>query len=275
MTENRDHQAPTSGGPPPPLSEPEPAPRPSPGEEARTLVARASRSTLATVGVDPAGYPFGSVAPYGLLDDGRPVLCVSRLAEHTRNLEADPRCSLLAVDAGDGPGDPLALGRVTLVADARRVTDDDGAATARAAYLARNPDAALYIDYGDFGLWALEIAAVRWVGGFGRMSWCSPADYAAAEADPTWPVAAGALAHLNADHADALVAIARACCGYGDATAARATRLVRYGIELELDSPRGTAWGRAPFEEPLADADGLRAATVSLTRRARTLLADA
>jgi len=274
MTENLDHQAPGGDGAPPPLAEPEPARQPSPGEEARTLVARAARSTLATVALDPAGYPFGSVAPYGLLDDGRPVLCTSRLAEHTRNLEQDPRCSLLVTDADEGPGDPLAFGRVTLVADARRAAEGEADA-ARAAYLSRNPDASLYIDYGDFGLWVLDVVAVRWVGGFGRMSWCSPADYAMAEVDPTWPVAAGAIAHLNADHADAVVAIARACCGYTDATAARATRLDRYGVDLDIATPRGAAWGRASFAEPLADAVGLRAATVALTRRARARLGDA
>lgn len=266
---NPDHDIPGgNAGPAAPLTAPERARHPTPGEEARTLVARASRSMLSTVAVDPAGHPFGSVAPYGLLPDGRPVLCISRLAEHTRNLLADPRCSLLAVE--EGPGDPLSHGRVTLVADAVPIPRDDAAAgTARAAYLERNPGAAGYVDYGDFGLWRLDVRAVRWVGGFGRMSWCSPEDYTAAEPDPTWPLARGAVEHLNDDHAEALLAMARAFCGHPDATAAQAVRIDRYGIDLDIATPRGPTAGRAPFAEPLTDADQLRPACVALARRAR------
>lgn len=273
MTDLQDHDIAGDGAPPLPVATlvpPAEVQRPTPGEAARTLAQHAERATLSTLAVEPAGYPFGSVAPYGLLDDGAPVLCISRLAEHTRNLEADGRASLLVTEAFP-MGDPMDNGRLTLVGTARRHDGDRD--IARAAFLDRHPEGAGYVDFGDFAFWVLDIEAVRWVGGFGRMAWCSPAEYAAAGPDPTSPSAPGAVAHLNDDHADSLLAAAQAFTGHPDATRARAVRLDRYGVDLELDTPRGPAFGRAPFDPPVATAAGLRAASVQLARAAREALA--
>ena len=95
----------------------------TPAEAGRTLAQHAERATLSTIAVEPAGYPFGSVAPYGLLEDGRPVLCISRLAEHTRNLEADARASVLVAEAFP-MGEPMDNGRLTLLGTARRVVGE-------------------------------------------------------------------------------------------------------------------------------------------------------
>ncbi len=91
-----------------------PAPEPSHAERARTLVASQFRGALSTIAIEPAGTPFGSVVTYGLDPVGAPVFFVSTLAEHTRNLEVDPRASLLVVEDTPGGADPLASGRVTL-----------------------------------------------------------------------------------------------------------------------------------------------------------------
>lgn len=256
-----------------PLVPPHPASRLTPGEEARTLVARATRGALSTLAVEPPGYPFGSVAPYGLLADGTPVLFMSAMAEHTRNLDADPRAALLVTE-GDGGGDPLAVGRVTLLGRVEVITEDPDVAQAREAYLAANPDAAGYIDFGDFSFRRLVVERVRWVGGFGRMAWADPGDYATAVPDPTREVAAGAIAHLNDDHPDALLCAAQAFGGHPDATSARAERIDRYGIDLVLATPRGPAAARVGFGEPVPDddPDGLRQACVDLAHRARAAL---
>lgn len=251
-----------------PLRPPVPARRPTAGEEARTLVAAATRGTLGTLATEPAGHPFVSVTPYGLLADGSPVLFISAMAEHTRNLDADPRASLLAAESEVG-GDPLAVGRVTLLGRVEPVQGEVALAEARAAYLAANPDAAGYIDFGDFSFRRLVVDRARWVGGFGRMAWCEASDYSAAEPDPVRPIATGALAHLNADHADALLAAARAFGGHPDATAARAERLDRYGTDLVVDTPRGSASTRVGFAVPVTDAGSLRAACVDVAQRAR------
>lgn len=260
-----DHDVP---GPPPvvpdPLVDPAPARRLCPAEAARTVVAEATTGALA-MRVDD-GHPWAALVRYGLLDDGRPVLCVSSLSAHGSALADDPRCSLLAwAETG---GDPLAAGRVTLAGQAIAAAGDAGA---RAAHLAAAPEAAAYIDFGDFDLWVLAVERIRWVGGYGRMAWVEPGAYAAAEPDPTAPAARGAVAHLNADHADALLEVARALCGHPDATAAQCLSIDRYGLDLRIDTPRGIAAGRASFAQPVTAPDGLRAATVALVRAARAV----
>ena len=126
-----------------------------------------------------------------------------------------------------------------------------------------------YIDYTDFTLWVLRVARVRWVGGYGRMESTSGADYGAAQPDPVSRHAAGAIAHLNADHADALAAMARELGGYPDTTTASCTGVDRYGLDLRVLTERGMAYTRIGFASPLDSADELRSATVELTRRAR------
>jgi putative heme iron utilization protein len=250
---------------PPPLRAVDPVRRRTPAEEARTLMASASVGALATLTAD--GDPWGSIVTYGLLGDGWPVLCVSQLAEHGRNLEHDPRASLV-VSAPRDEAYPLAGGRVTVAGRVLR-PEGDHAGAARAAHLAAVPSAELYVDFGDFALWVLRVERARWVGGYGRMASADADAYAAAEADPIDGAAAGAVAHLNADHADALLAMAVALTGYVDATAATCTAADRYGLDLMLETPRGRAPARAGFAEPVTAPSGLRAATVELARRAR------
>ena len=158
-----------------PLRPPAPAQEPTPAEAARTLVAGHAHGTLATL--TPDGDPWASLVAYGVLPGGAPVLLVSALAEHGRNLAADPRASLVVAEAAEG--DPLAAGRVTL---AGRVEAPAGAAAAaaRAAFLAAVPAAAAYADFGDFALGVLHVARVRWVGGYGRMASCTADAYRAA-----------------------------------------------------------------------------------------------
>lgn len=142
--------------------------------ECRTLVAEAQHATLSTLARDPAGHPYGSLVAIASDARGRPLLCLSRLAEHTENLRARPEASLLVTSAGQG--DPLALGRVTLLGACALVPDDERAAV-KALFLARQPSAAAYVDFADFGFYRLEPAALRYVGGFGRMSWVEAGDY--------------------------------------------------------------------------------------------------
>jgi putative heme iron utilization protein len=251
--------------PPPPLAPFLPAPRRSAAEEARTLVAANRVGSLATLSAD--GAPWASMVTYGALGDGSPVLCVSTLAEHGRNLYGDTRASLVvSADAGDG--DPLDVGRVTLAGRAV-VPDRWEEAAARAAHVAAVPQAAQLAGFGDFSLWVLRVERVRWVGGYGRMESAEADAYAAAEPDPVEPVATRARDHLNDDHADALLAMARGLAGYTDATSARCEGLDRYGLNLQVQTPRGQAPTRVGFGAPVARAADLRAATVTLARRAR------
>ena len=237
--------------------------RPSAAEEARTVAASTNTGTLASL--TATGDPWASLVTYGLLD-GAPVLCVSNLAEHGRNLAADPRASIAIVGPSTDP-DPLAGARITLAGEVSRPVGDDLVA-ARDAHLAAVPAAKYYIDYSDFSMWVLRVQRVRWVGGYGRMDWASGSEYVAAVPDPIRPHAGRAMAHLGADHADALRAMARVLGGYPDATAATCTGVDRYGLDLRVVTPRGVAYTRVGFAAPIASIDELRSATIELARRA-------
>ena len=267
-----DHIAPGDAIPdsPPPLTAVDAAQRLSAAEEARTLVANSTVATLATLSGD--GHPWGSLVTYGALRDGAPVLCVSTLAEHGRNLLDDPRASLV-ITTTSKPEDPLAAGRVTLAGRASQPSGDLEH-EARDAHVKAHPAAAVYAGFGDFSIWILEVERVRWVGGYGRMDSADAESYRAAEADPVAPHAAYAIAHLNADHADALLVMGQTLGGFPDAKRARCAAADRYGLDLRLDTPRGRASARIGFAEAVTAPDGLRSATVELARRARAAAAD-
>ncbi len=262
----RDHgapaDAPTMAAP---LTPPARAIRPSAAEHARTIAAAGNDGTLATLTGD--GDPWASFVAYGLLG-AAPVLCVSHLAEHGRNLSGDPRASLSIV-AASTDADPLARARITL---AGRVFEPQAAErdAVRAAYLNAVPGARIYVDFSDFTLWVLDVQRVRWVGGYGRMDSASGEQYTAASPDPVAPVAARAIAHLNTDHADALAVMSRVLGGYPDTDAAVCTGVDRYGLDLRVHTPRGVAYTRAGFSAPLTSADQLRSATAALARQVHT-----
>lgn len=261
---NRDHgdvgDAPSV---PPPLQPVTIAAQPSAAEQARTIAAAGNAATLATLTAD--GDPWASLVAYGLLG-GAPVLCVSNLAEHGRNLANDPRASL-SIATASSASDPLATGRITLagvVAAPQRAELD----AARKAYLEAVPAGRFYIEYSDFTLWVMRVERVRWVGGYGRMDSASGEHYLAAEPDPVAPAAERAIAHLNADHADALASMARAFGGYPDTGEAVCTGIDRYGLDLRVHTPRGVAYTRVGFPEPLRSADQLRSVTAGLAHTA-------
>ncbi|MET0898120.1 MAG: DUF2470 domain-containing protein [Mycobacterium sp.] len=261
----RDHGDPGDApSTPAPLSEPVNPVRPTAAEEARTIAASTNTGTLATL--TSGGDPWASFVTYGLLD-GAPVLCVSHMAEHGRNLAGDPRASI-AVVAPTTDADPLANGRITLAGFVEHPSDAELEA-ARAAHMAAVPAAKYYIDYSDFALWVLRVQRVRWVGGYGRMDSATAEAYSAAGPDPVALRSAGAIAHLNADHAESLTLMAQALGGFPDATAAVCTGADRYGLDLKVTTPRGIAYTRVGYPERLNDVSEMRAASVELVKAAR------
>lgn len=250
---------------------PPPAPEPSHAERTRTLVAGTNRGTLSTVCLDPAGYPFGSVATYALDGRGRPILFVSTMAEHTRNARSDPRASLIVADVVPAGSDPLAAARATLIGDLGEVTGDERSEV-RDTYLAANPASAYYIDFGDFSFWRLEVRSIRYVGGYGRMSWVESSDYATAEPDPlAGEVAAGIIGHMNTDHADSLTLMARVLAARTTATSAVMTGVDRYGLDLiaTLGDAAGREAVRIGFGHRLDHPDEVRPEMVRLVAAAR------
>jgi putative heme iron utilization protein len=241
------------------------ADEPSHAEGARTLVETGLIGTLATQLADHGGGPFGSLTPYAVDGDGQPILLISRLAVHSRNLAADARASLLVAEAGDD--EALARGRVTLVGRVAPVADGERAAC-RDDYLARHPAAAAWADFGDFGFHRLAVAAAYFVAGFGAMSWVDGADYRAAAPDPLAPHAAGILAHMNADHADALRLY---CQAFAGVTTARATMTAidRLGLRVRAETPDGARSLRIAFPRPAQTPGEARTVLVEMVRDAR------
>jgi putative heme iron utilization protein len=266
MNTTDDAHARPSGDAPEPLYDVS-VPTPTHAERARTLTAQMTTGTLCTLAGEPEGYPYGSFVTVAF-DDGNPVFLVSTLAEHTRNLQRDPRASLLVAERGSE--DPLANGRVTLLGPCCQVDGDDG--SARTAFLAAHPNAAYYADFRDFGFWKLRVESIRYIGGYGRMSWVEEADWHAAEPDPLAASAAGVIAHMNDDHADGMVLYCRAFSKATGITAVSMTGVDRYGFEMSAVTSEGPRPVRLAFAEPIGSPEEVRVALVAMLKDARTLL---
>jgi putative heme iron utilization protein len=261
-----DAHARPSGDAPQPLYDVN-VPTPTHAERARTLAAQISTGTLCTLALEPEGYPYGSFVTVAY-DDGDPVFLISALAEHTKNLERDPRASLLVAESG--AADPLANGRVTMLGPCTRVEGNGG--SARAAFFATHPNSAYYADFRDFSFWKLRVESVRYIGGYGRMSWVSHQEWQSAEPDPLGASAAGTIAHMNADHADAMVLYCRAFSKATDVTAARMTGVDRYGFDMSAVTAEGPRPVRLAFDAPVRTPEEVRAALIAMLKVARSKL---
>lgn len=241
---------------------------PSHAERAKTLVAQASSGSLATIARRPEGYPFGSTVDYALDARGRPILSLSTLAEHTKNAKKDARASLLVLEPERESEVRLAGGRVTLVGTLEPGTDDE-TLHLRESYLAAHPDS-LWVDFGDFSFYVLHVEAVRYVGGFGAMSWVTADAYVEAEPDPLADAKFSIIEHMNDDHVAAMVDIARAD-GH-DASIAKMIDCDRYGFDVELTHEESRESVRFAYGE-LCDTPNLtRQAMIRMVGEARAKL---
>ena len=144
-------------------------------DDARALLRAASQATLATIfsttGTrDRGGWPFASLVLIAHDRDGSPLLLLSDLAEHSRNIKADDRVSLL-IDGTAGLTDPLTGPRLTVLGRARRSADPSH----RRRFLAAHASAALYADFADFAVYHVAVDSAHLVAGFGRIQWISAA----------------------------------------------------------------------------------------------------
>ena len=233
----------------------------SPAAIARRLLRTAETAALSTLLPGGEGaWPYGSLVLAASDCRGRPLLLLSDLAEHSRNLVENPRASLL-LGPEAGPGDPLERPRVSLLGALRPCPR----AEAEERYLRRFPQAALYKDFADFRFYRLEVERGHLVAGFGRIDWIAAEQllFDAARVAPLAEAEAGILEHMNADHTEALALIAKHCGG-GDA----GWRMT--GVDPEgADLASGTRRLRAGFESPVFDPESCRRELVRLTGEAR------
>lgn len=190
---------------------------------------QAASGTLATHSRQPAGFPYPSILPFAPDSQHCPTILVSGLAEHTRNLIADPRAGFLIAHAPDG--DVLNGPRVTLLGTFERV-DPTPELTQR--YLRYHPDGARYLALGDFEFWVMSIERMRYIGGFGAMGWVDGNDL-----DPLDPLPFEdeiTLLGFFADHVSQLNEL-------------EALGIDRYGVDLK----QGGFRMRFTFDEPAKD----------------------
>jgi len=218
----------------------------------------ADRAALATT---LAGWPYASLVLVALDADLSPLLLISELAEHTKNLRRETRASLL-FDATFGLADPLTGARVTVQGQAAPVRDD----RLLQRFVARHPSAAAYAGFGDFHLWRLVPERAHLVAGFGRIHWIE----AAALVPPAVAAAAlaaaepGILAHMNGDHQVAVDLYAQRLLGR-EGAGWRVTGVDPDGADLRLDA----AVARLEFAAPADNAEAVRREFVRLARKAR------
>jgi len=229
--------------------------------DARLFLRAHRAAVLSTLSTRLPGYPFGSVVPFAPDHDARPVVLVSALAEHTRNLAGDPRASLLVQDEAR---DVQAASRLTVVGESAPLPPDhpDGQ-----RYLRRFPDAGRLLALGDFSFRVLMPRALLFVRGFGRIGWIGAAEFA----PPPNQLAAAEeeiLAHMNADHADTLRLYCSALAGVETGEASM-IGVDCDGFEVRAGGEEGGRILRFDFDAPALDAGSVRAALVALARRAR------
>lgn len=236
---------------------------PSAAEAARSIMRSSLKASLATV-EQGTGFPYASLVTVGHGADGSPLLLLSDLALHTRNLKADSRASLL-FDASDATGDPLAGGRVTVIGHVEKVA---GSALdhVRQRFLARQPDAQMYAGFADFSFWRMRAERAHYVGGFGRIVDLGGEklldDISGAEA--LLAAETDIIAHMNSDHADAIALYATKLAG-APPGAWRMSGLDPAGLDL-VHGGRGI---RIAFGQRVATPGEARAELVRLAQAAR------
>lgn len=241
-------------------------PEPSYAERVRTLVSLTSVAALSTQSRKHPGFPFGSLMPYALDSEARPIFLISNMAMHTQNLKGDPRASLFIGQIVPDE-DPIGAARATLVGRAEPVPKSE-IASARDQYLTRHQNSRYWVDFADFSFFRLQPIDVYYVGGFGVMGWVAAEDYTRASPDPLAGVAPGIIAHMNADHVDAMILLARVHAKL-EASEATMTSVDRLGFFLRLKVPEGMKGARINFFREVATGQETRQVLVEMVQQAR------
>lgn len=223
---------------------------------ARQLLLQESFGVLSTISVDVPGYPFGSVTPYCVDQDCQPIVYISTIAQHTRNIIANPKVSLTIVEADSDSDDVQARGRLTILADARPV--DRMETEIRDRYLRYFPSAVQYEGTHDFGFYRLGIVRARFIGGFGQIFWLRREELCVR--NPFSSQEESAIArHMNRDHAEALAHMAGSDSG---------GHLTMTGIDAEgFDAIQSGKKRRFTFDRPVRTMEEARQMLISLSRR--------
>ncbi|WP_348672933.1 DUF2470 domain-containing protein [uncultured Abyssibacter sp.] len=225
--------------------------------EARELLSRCTHGVLSTHSVTVEGYPLGSITPYVLDDQGHPLILISTIAQHTKNLSHDPKCSLTIAESD--VDDVQASARLSVLADAAPIAETEAELGER--YLRFFPEARGYEQAHDFNFWRLTPVRLRYIGGFGKIHWLTPDQVL--RPNPFSPQQeTGAVTHMNRDHADA---VAKYCEFAGIDSLGQTPEMT--GVDAEgLYIRIGQAVHRIGFREPVESMDALRKTTIAMCK---------
>ncbi len=226
-----------------------------PGRKARRLLRRQRFGILSTHSVEVEGYPFGSVTPYMVGADGQPVILISTLAQHTRNIRDNPKVSLTILDFRSE--DPLKGGRLTWVSEAEAIPSSDEIVKQR--YVSYFPDAKNYFKTHGFVFYRLRLHRARFIGGFGDILWLDSDEVRMS--NPLEEAEERILDHMNQDHADSLAD----CCRKLKGMDVKSVRMV--GIDADgFDARADGTLVRFEFDTPATTAEAAREVLVKMAR---------
>lgn len=231
----------------------------NPSITARRLIRTLDRAILSTLHANREGWPHGSLVLTACEHDATPLLLISDLAEHTRNIKCDARVSL-HFNGTDGFVDPLTGPRATVLGSARLNVNE----AARMRFLARHPSAEIYAGFADFHLYSVDIESAHVVAGFGDINWVDGADIRCSSSVALREQEFDIVTHMNDDHAGALRAYASQLLAL-EGEGWRMTGCDSEGLDMRL----GGETGRLDFENRVVDAETVRAELVRLVKRAR------
>lgn len=236
-------------------------------EKTRTLVAKNKSGVLSTLLADEEeATPFGSIINYALDANETVFFFGSKLAEHSTNLNKNPRAALFVYEEKEGKdGDQLAVARATLVGKLVKVEKTKELIDT----FQRKHPSANYVLYDDFSVYMFtEVSRVRYIAGFGEMSWVDENEIASARSDPVALGAEFAIKHMNSDHADANLAIVTLRGNLADkCVSATMFALDRFGVDLlAVTESSGKKMVRVLFPEPLENAKQIRDAVVKMSK---------
>jgi len=227
-------------------------------QEARQMLRAHRYGVLSTLSKKFDGYPFGSITPYLVDHDGSLLILISTLAEHTKNIQHDPRVSLITHDQRDPhiqtQGRVTALGNAVSEPDRERVGP---------RYLRYFPQAQAYFAMHDFSFYRIRPMAIRYIGGFGRIHWAEMENYAV-QPYPLIDQESGVIEHMNTDHQDTM----RNYCQHFHSYSALDVAML--GIDIDgFDVLADDKLLRFDFAQPIIDAQQARTALVEMARVAK------
>ena len=236
--------------------------------EAKQFLRSTRSGVLSSFSVKFDGYPFGSVMPFVLGHDCQPILFISSIAEHTKNIIANPKVSLLVIQSELKNAEDLhANGRLTLIGEAEQLNKDDADLMAR--YCRYLPESTGYLAMHDFQFYRINISQARYIAGFGKMGWMAGDEIVDVKnANSIAALETSMIEHMNADHQDSIMHY----CQHFHRAAPKRVNLIGIdcdGFDVQAVVDDEFKILRFSFESPIFDANSARTAFVALSKAVR------